>query len=111
MLLRYLAFCLGCGMVQTTAGRTPLPWQREAILDVPTLFMHPRMFRIVQNVALLSVIVELVLGYRLFGWWGLLIWLPFIPITGLLFPGKNPGPVFFIGILIAAVGAILIATA
>lgn len=74
MLLRYLVFCLGCSMLQTAAGRTP----RTPILEVPLLFMNPRMYNTVQFVGLSSVIAELVVGFALFSWWGLVIWLPFI---------------------------------
>jgi hypothetical protein len=57
-------------MLQTAASRTP----RDAnVLDVPILFVNPQMHILVQSVALGSVIGELVLGFSLLGWWGLVI--------------------------------------
>jgi hypothetical protein len=108
VLIRYLIFCLGCGLLQTAASRTP---EHANVLDVPILFVNPRMHIFVQSLALASVIAELVLGFNLYRWVGLVIWLPFIVIGNLVFPGKNPGPCFFVGILVVAVSSLLIALA
>lgn len=111
MLIRYLVFCLGCGMLQSAWERTPLPWQHEAVFDVPYHFLKPGMFVAVQILSFLTVPTELVIGFSLFRWWGLVIWLPSLFVAGLIFPGKNPGPCFFVGVLISALGLLLLATA
>jgi hypothetical protein len=65
----------------------------------------------VQSVALASILAELVIGFSLYRWIGLVIWVPFFVVANLIFPGKNPGPCFFVGILAMAVGSLLIAFA
>ena len=108
MLVRYMIFCLGCGMVQEAAVRTPFPWQGEAVRDVPIWFMNPRMFQAVQLLALASVIAEIWVGFSASKWVGLVTWIPFIWAATLLFPGKNPGPCFFVGVLVSGLGLLLL---
>ena len=95
-------------MLQTAAARTP---ENANVLDVPPLFVNPRMRVLVQAMALATVIAELVIGFSLYRWFGLVIWLPFIVVANLIFPGRNPGLCFFLGILVLAVGSILLAVA
>jgi hypothetical protein len=104
MLLRYIVFCLGCGMLQTAASRTP---HNANPNEVPILFCEYQMYIVVQSVGLCSVVAAVVLGYKFYGWWGLITWLVFIPITNYMFAGRNPGPVFFVGLLTIAAGVIL----
>jgi hypothetical protein len=59
-------------------------------------------------IAYSSVVAELWVGYSLFRWIGLLIWLPFIIVGNLVFPGKNPAPCFLVGIVVTAVASLLL---
>jgi hypothetical protein len=111
MLIRYLFFCFGCGMLQIAAGKTPFPWQNEALFDVPKAFLDPGMFRTVQALAMISIVSELLIGFHVLRWWGLVIWLPIAFLSSFLFPGKNPAPCVFIGIFVVAAGLLLLATA
>lgn len=95
-------------MLQAAASRTPKYADPN---DVPISFCKPRMYVLVQTLSLGSVIAELVLGFNLYRWIGLVIWVPFIPAANLVFPGKNPGPCFFVGILVVALGTVLLAIA
>jgi hypothetical protein len=95
-------------MLQLAASRTP---KYANPMDVPMPFCEPRMYILVQTVSVGSVAAELVIGFSLYRWLGLLIWLPFIPAANLIFQGKNPGPCFFVGILVVTLGAVLLAIA
>lgn len=95
-------------MLQTAAARTP---HNANALDVPILFVNPRMYKLVQIMAFSSVVAELWMGFSLFRWIGLVIWLPFIIVGNLIFPGKNPGPCFFVGIVVTTLGVALLALA
>ena len=111
MLIRFLVFCLGCGMLQTAAERTPFAWQlSEAVNFVPLIFVKVEVRLAVRILGVLSFPTELVLGFHLFRWWGLVLWLPSLWVVQIIFPGKNPGPCFFIGVLVTAVGLLLVAT-
>lgn len=95
-------------MLQLAASRMP---KRPSALDVPALFLDRRMYTVVHILSLGSVLLEIVIGFQLYRWFGLVIWLPFLAVAHFIFPGKNPGPCFFIGILVVALGAVLLATA
>jgi len=111
MLIRYLVLCLGCGMLQAAWERTPRPDQLGAYPDVPWRFRKPSMFIAVQVLNFLTVPTELIIGFHLFRWWGLVIWLPGLTLACVILPGKNPAPCFFLGILVSFVGLLLLATA
>jgi len=105
MLIRYIIFCVGCGLLQTAAARTP----RDADpYDVPIAFANPRVHFMVQTIAFSSVIAEVWVGFSLFRWVGLIIWVPGILVGNLIFPGKNPGPCFLVGILVTTIGGVLL---
>jgi hypothetical protein len=73
MLLSYLIFCLGCGLIQAAAARTPT--SPEGILDVPSIFMDRRMRLLVLFLSYGLIIAELAIGFRMYRWAGLVIWL------------------------------------
>jgi hypothetical protein len=79
-------------------------------MDVPLVFTRPLLRLIVHSLSLMGLLAELVIGFHLLRWWGLLVWLPVGVLAGIIFPGKNPGPCFFVGVLVVAVGAILLVT-
>jgi len=54
-------------MLQTAAARTP---RNANVLDVPALFVNPRMHTLVQLLAFSSAIAELWVGFSLFRWVG-----------------------------------------
>jgi hypothetical protein len=93
-------------LIHTAYSRTPSPNQRggSIVLDVPMLFLNRSMINAVALVSLLSLVGEIWYGVKIIGWWTLGVWfLGLVPAT-ILFPGKNPGPCFFISLPIAAVG-------
>lgn len=106
MLVRYLIFCLGCGLIQAAGARSPT--RPEDVLDVPPMFMDRRMRLLVLNLSYGLIVAELVMGFLMFGWVGLVIWLPFGMFSGILFPGNNPGPPFWVGILVLLTGSLLL---
>jgi len=53
-------------------------------------------------------IAELVIAFHAFRWWAILVFCGFGFLPNFIFPGRNPAPVFFIGLLTTIIGTALI---
>lgn len=105
MLIRYLIFCFGAGLVQGAYARQPGPGG-VSVLDAPVWFSTTAGKIIIPVIALGLFIAEVILGFVLVAWWaGVFMWLPALLIASIFVPGssvasRNPAIPFFIGLLI-----------
>jgi len=105
MLIQYLIFCLGAGLVQGAYVRQPGPGG-VSVGDAPPWFSSFAGRIIIPIIAIGLFIAEVILGFVLVAWWaGIFLWLPALLIASLFVPGsavasRNPATPFFIGILI-----------
>ncbi|MDD5626375.1 MAG: hypothetical protein PHG83_04430 [Patescibacteria group bacterium] len=105
MLIQYLIFCLGAGLVQGAYARQPGPGG-VSTFDAPLWFFTPAGKIIIPIIAIGLFIAEVILGFVLVAWWaGVFLWLPALLIASIFVPGsaivsRNPAVPFFIGILI-----------
>ena len=111
MLVKYLIFCFGAGLVQGAYIRQPGPGG-VSILDTPLWFSSTAAKIIVPIIAIGLFIAEVALGFALIAWWaGVFLWLPALIITSMFIPGslivsRNPAMPFLVGILIVIGAAI-----
>lgn len=112
MLFAYSVFCLGCGLTQAAANRTPSLVTHATILDAPMWFSSKSSKLVVGGIAFIALISEIILGFLLIGWWaGLLFWLPAAFLAQITTPKKNPAIPFFLGIVVIFIGTIMILNA
>jgi hypothetical protein len=105
MMLKYVLFCLGAGLLQMAYVRQPdgtglALGTSRGLLYAPELF-HNRRFQIVVMVlALASWAAEVLIGFLLIAWWaGLFFWMGGVFIANLVILGSpNPARPFFIGL-------------
>lgn len=111
MLIQYIIFCFGAGLVQGAYVRQPGAGG-VSVLDAPLWFSTTAGKIVVPIIAIGLLIAEVILGFALVAWWaGVFIWLPALLIASIFVPGsfvvsRNPAAPFFIGILIV-IGAIM----
>ncbi|MEK7652046.1 MAG: hypothetical protein AAB351_02460 [Patescibacteria group bacterium] len=105
MLIQYLIFCFGAGLIQGAFIRQPGPGG-VSILDAPLWFSSTAAKIIIPIIAIGLFIAEVILGFVFVAWWaGVFMWLPALLIASIFEPGsfivsRNPAVPFFIGILI-----------
>ncbi len=92
-------------MIQAAGAKTPYS-ERDGhmALDVPLLFLTRRMINTVAFLGLISIITEIWYGFKIIGWWSIGTWILGMLIALIVFPGKNPAPSFFIGVIVATIG-------
>lgn len=106
MLIQYLIFCFGAGLIQGVYARQPGGPGGISKSDAPLWFSTASGKIIIPVVAMGLFITEVILGFTLVAWWaGIFLWLPALLIAGIFIPGsyigfKNPITPFFIGVLI-----------
>jgi len=103
MLIEYIIFCFGAGLLQSAWVKTPTRGLSDSygFLDVPLVFAETRMQILLPIIGLGSLIAEIAVGWILISWWaGIFLWIPALLVASIVIPSKNPAPSFFIGILI-----------
>lgn len=100
MLIKYLIFCFGAGLIQVAYAKQPGPGG-VSVLDAPLWFSTTTGKIIIPLVAIGLFIAEVILGFVLIAWWaGVFLWLPALLVASIVVPSKNPAVPFFLGIII-----------
>lgn len=102
MLIKYIVFCLGCALIQDSYTKTQtIGGGGSRALDMPMLFLDPKVTVFIMGLATISVLAEIVVGIWLVAWWaGLFFWIPALILVGLIVRTKNPAPSLFLGIIV-----------
>lgn len=95
-----LVFCFGAGMLQNAMER------------VAGHISHMRLwiFWLVNVTAVAATIAEIIISFRTFRWWGLLISYLFFGIPDFIGRrwGNNPAPFYYLGLLASVAATVLI---
>ena len=100
MLIKFLIFCFGAGLIQIAYAKQPGAGG-VSLIDAPLWFSTTAGKIIIPLVAIGLFIAEVILGFVLIAWWaGVFLWLPALLVASMVVPSKNPATPFFLGILI-----------
>jgi hypothetical protein len=105
VIVAYIVFCVGCGMIQNAGAKMPDPHRPGAsALAVPPLFLNRTVINIVGLLGLVAFVAEIWMGFKIVRWWSIGVCILAFAIAFFVFRGNNPAPPFFLGIFVSMIG-------